>query len=180
MAEQNKIIKIAVTGPESSGKSFTSEYLARYFDGWVVPEFAREYLDRLDRPYNYDDILNIAKAQLDIEQKVTNDAIKEEVDIIFFDNELINTRIWSEEKYKNCDEFIIQAIMETNYDHYLLMRPDIEWVEDPLRENPKDRDRLFQLHVDYLEKFKKPYSILEGSFSDRLKLGIGIIKTFMI
>jgi nicotinamide riboside kinase len=180
MASQNKIIKIAVTGPESSGKSFTSEYLARYFDGWVVPEFAREYLDHLDRAYNYDDILNIAKAQIDIEQKVTKDAIANDVDIIFFDNELINTRIWCEEKYKTSDEFITQAILESNYDHYLLMRPDIEWTEDPLRENPDDRDRLFQLHVNYLEKFKKPYSILEGNFNDRLKLGVGIIKTFMI
>jgi nicotinamide riboside kinase len=179
MAQQNKIIKIAVTGPESSGKSFTSEYLARFFDGWIVPEFAREYLDHLDRPYNYDDIVNIARAQIDIEQKVTKDAISEEVDIIFFDNELINTKIWSEEKYKTCDEMITQAIMESDYDHYLLMRPDIEWEEDPLRENPHDRDRLFQLHIDYLEKFKKPYSIIQGSLDDRLKLGVAIIKTFM-
>ncbi len=179
MAEQNKIIKIAVTGPESSGKSYTSEYLARHFDGWVVPEFAREYLDRLDRPYNYDDILNIAKAQIDIEKKVTTDAIKEEVEIVFFDNELINTRIWCQEKYKTYDDFITQAILESNYDHYLLMCPDIEWKEDPLRENPNDRDRLFLLHIDYLEKFKKPYTIIEGSLTDRLKLGIAIIKTFI-
>jgi nicotinamide riboside kinase len=179
MASKNKIIKVAVTGPESSGKSYTSEYLARYFDGWVVPEFAREYLDRLDRPYNYEDILNIGKAQLDIEQKVTKEAISEDVNIIFFDNELINTRIWCEEKYKMCDEFIEQAIMEADYDHYLLMSPDIEWQPDPMRENPSDRDRLFQLHIDYLNKYKKSYSILEGNLNDRLKLGVAIIKTFL-
>lgn len=180
MASQNKIVKIAVSGPESSGKSFTSEYLARVFDGWVVPEFAREYIDRLDRDYNYQDILNIAKAQIDIEQKVTADAIKEEVDIIFFDNELINTRIWCEEIYQTCDEFITQAIMEADYDHYLLMRPDIAWEPDPQRENPTDRDRLFQLHINYLEKFKKSYTILEGSFENRLKLGVAVIKTFLV
>lgn len=178
MEKQNKIIKIAVTGPESSGKSYTSEYLARYFDGWVVPEFAREYLNHLDRPYNYDDILNIAKAQIDIEKKVIKDAITEEVDIVFFDNELINTKIWCEEKYNTCDDFITHAIQESNYDHYLLMKPDIEWEEDTLRENPHDRDRLFQMHVDNLEKFKKPYSVLEGSLQNRLNLGVEVIKKF--
>ena len=179
MASQDQIIRIAVTGPESSGKSFTSEYLARVFDGWVVPEFAREYLLRLDREYTYDDILNIARAQADIEEKVTADAISEEVDIVFFDNELINTRIWSEEKYQTCDAFIDESITGAGFDHYLLMRPDIAWEPDPLRENPVDRERLFQLHVQYLEAYQKPYTIIEGSLEGRLQLAVHIIKTCM-
>jgi|LakMenEpi03Aug12_release.lakeMendotaPanAssembly.Ray.scaffolds.fasta_scaffold946194_1 nicotinamide riboside kinase len=179
MASKNKIVKIAVTGPESSGKSFTAEYLARVFDGWVVPEFAREYIDHLDRAYNYDDILNIAKAQLDIEKKVTDDAIIEKVEIVFFDSELMNTKIWAEEKYHQCDDFIIQGIIESDYDHYLLMRPDIEWVADDQRENPHDRDRLFNLYIHHFNLYKKSYTVLEGSLDNRLALGVAIVKTFL-
>lgn len=180
MATQNKIIKIAITGPESSGKSFTSEYLARYFDGWVVPEFGREYLEQLDRDYNYSDILNIAKAQIDIEQKVTADAMKEEVDIVLFDTDLVNTKIWAEEKYQKCDEFIVQSIIESDYDHYLLMRPDIEWEPDPLRENRTERDRLFQLYIEHFNQYKKSFTIIEGGLNERLVLAVGVVKTFIL
>ncbi len=180
MDKANKIIKIAVTGPESSGKSFTAEYLARVFDGWVVPEFAREYLLHLDRAYTYQDIVNIAKAQLDIEKKVMVDAIEEKVDIVFFDSELINTKIWCDEKYNKCEEFIIQSISESNYDHYLLMRPDMDWVPDPLRENPFDRDRLFELYIEHLHRFKKSYTVIQGELDDRLKLAISVVKTFSL
>lgn len=180
MASQNKIIKITVTGPESSGKSFTSEYLAKYFDGWVVPEFGREYLEQLDREYNYQDIVNIAKAQIDIEQKVTADAIKEEVDIVFFDTDLINTKIWANEKYQKCDAFILDAIANSDYDHYLLMKPDIEWEADPLRENPTDRDRLFQFYIEHFNQYKKSFTIVEGGLKERLTLAVGIVKTFIL
>jgi nicotinamide riboside kinase len=178
MEAENKIISIALTGPESSGKSFTAEHLARFFDGWVVPEFAREYLNHLDREYNYSDILNIAKAQIDIEQKVIADAVKEEVDMVFFDNELINTQIWCEEKYATCDDFIKYAITQSPHDFYLLMKPDIAWEADPLRENPADRERLFDLHIHYLEKYQKSYTIISGGLKERLEMSVAIIKTF--
>lgn len=180
MAKESSVIKIAITGPESSGKSFTAEYLAKTFDGWVVPEFAREYLNKLDRKYEYEDVVQIAKGQLDIEQKVPKDAAKENVDIIFFDSELINTKIWCEEKFHNVDPFILEGIQKSEFDHYLLMRPDIEWESDPQRENPKDRDRLFNLHIENLNYFQKSYTILQGGLEERLKLAQAVVKTFII
>jgi nicotinamide riboside kinase len=43
--------KIALTGPESSGKSTLARQLATYFDAPVVPEYARLFLSLLGRPY---------------------------------------------------------------------------------------------------------------------------------
>lgn len=180
MEEKNKIIKIAVTGPEFSGKSFTAEYLARVFDGWVVPAFDSEYLNHLDRDSTYQDILNIANGQIDVEIKVTADAIKEEVDLIFFDAELIHTKIWAEEKYQKCDEFIVKAIMESDYDHYLLMKPDIYIAPYPVGENPVATKKLFQLYIEYLNHYNKSYTIVQGGLEERLKFAIGIIKTFIV
>ena|SRR5688572_2081792 len=177
MDQSIKTIKIAVTGPEASGKSYTSEYLARIFDGWVVPEFAREYLNYLDRAYNYQDVVNIAKGQMDVEQKVMADALKEHIDFVFFDSELINTRIWMDEKFGECEPFVLDAIQESDYDHYLLMKPDIEWEPDPLRENPYDRDRLFELHIQHLNFFQKSFTVIEGDRDQRLKMAIAVVKT---
>jgi NadR type nicotinamide-nucleotide adenylyltransferase len=179
MAEQNKIIKIAVTGPESSGKTFTTEYLARTFDGWMVPEYGREYMEQLNRDYTYDDVVNIAKGQIDLEQKVTEDAIKEDAGIVFFDTELINTKIWCDEVFKKCEAFIIDGIINSDYDHYLLMKPDIEWEPDPLRESQHDRDRLFELYLDLLQANSKSYTIIQGDKQQRLLSAVNIVKTFM-
>lgn len=178
METENKIIKIAITGPESSGKSFTTEYLARAFNGWMVPEYGREYLMHLDRDYTYDDVLNIAKGQIDVEKKVTADAITEDAGLVFFDTELINTKIWCDEVFKKCDDFIIQGIKNGDYDHYLLMKPDIDFEPDPLRENEFDRDRLFNLYLDVFSEYKKPYTIIDGNYEERLKKAMAIIKTF--
>ena len=57
-------VKIAITGPESSGKTTLAKALNNYYkDSLIVYEFAREYLKNIKRKYNYDDLLKIAKAQ---------------------------------------------------------------------------------------------------------------------
>lgn len=57
--------KIVIVGPESTGKSTLSQELSQHYanhypTAWV-PEYAREFLDELDRPYTYEDLLTIAK-----------------------------------------------------------------------------------------------------------------------
>ena len=52
-------------------------------------------------------------------------------------------------------------------DHYFLCSPDIPWEEDPLRENPKDRKRLFTLYENNLIEKGWPYSVLKGSVEER-------------
>lgn len=179
MLSQNKIIKIAITGPAFSGKSFTSEYLARFFDGWLVPEYAEEYLNHLDREYIYQDMLNIVQGQIDVEKKVTTDAIKEEAGIIFFDSEPIGTKIWCEEKFGRSNELITNAIIEADYHHYLLMRPDIEQKSGSSQESAS-RNRLFQIYIEQLDQFKKPYTIIQGGLEERLKMAKEVVKTVMV
>ena len=55
------IRRIAITGPESTGKSMLAQQLADHYHTLWVPEFARDYLTSLNRPYEEDDILYIAR-----------------------------------------------------------------------------------------------------------------------
>ena len=57
--------KIVVIGPESTGKSTLCEQLADHYKTQWVPEFARNYLLEIRRPYTYDDLLYIAEAQVE-------------------------------------------------------------------------------------------------------------------
>ena len=59
-----KKIKIAITGPESSGKTTLAKKLSTNFKKSIlVNEFAREYLKTVNGKYTYSDLIKIAKGQ---------------------------------------------------------------------------------------------------------------------
>ena len=138
------MVKIIVTGPESSGKTTLAKALSKYFKIPSSKEYAREYLKNFTKDYMQEDLLKIAKGQLASEQNTT-----------LLDTDLITIKIWSNYKYGNCNKWILNQIRKQKSEKrfYLLCKPDIEWKADPLRENPKNRVELFKLH-------KKPNSII--------------------
>jgi NadR type nicotinamide-nucleotide adenylyltransferase len=164
----NRLIRVAITGPESTGKSSIANQLAEYFHTVFVPEFAREYIDNLNMPYIYSDILEIAKGQLKLETELYPKANK----IIFCDTEFIVTKIWSENAFKKCDRWILKNIEEHQYDLYLLMNTDVEWEYDPQRQHPHLREYFFNLYKQELNTRNLPYKIISGLKEERLKNAI--------
>ena len=155
-------MRIAITGPESSGKTTLAKELALRNDGVWIPEFAREYLEKLPYSYSVDDLDKIALGQIKLWENACNK-------ITFFDTEMLVTKIWSEFKYQKCSPFILSALEQQSFDHYFLCRPDIEWEEDPLREHPEKREELFELYLNELRSRKLPFTIVEGDLEDRIE-----------
>ena len=125
--------KIVLTGPESTGKSTLAKRLADHFGASMVPEFARYFIDSLDRDYIEPDLLEIAKGQLDYEQHqslLTNQ-------LLICDTNLLTIKIWSEFKFGKCDPQILRWIEALKYDHYLLCGTDVAWQFDPAARKPK-------------------------------------------
>lgn len=171
--DQDSIRKIAVTGPESSGKSDLCRELAMHYQTIWVPEYARGYLENLGRRYTYEDLEYIARQQVALEQKMLAEAHR----FLFCDTELINIRIWAEYRFKKCPEFVIQGIQDADYDLYLLCTPDIPWEPDPLRENRDDRDALFEIFRKHLENEKKKYRVISGLGTKRIEMAKKILDT---
>lgn len=170
-----KMIKIAITGPESTGKSTISSLLARYFNTNWAKEYAREYLASRNIPYGYEDLEIIAKGQLINE----SDAAKKANRILFCDTELINIKIWSQYKYNKCSQFVLDSIKENTYDFYFLCDIDIPWVKDPLRENPDKREFFLDWFKKELKEYNFPHLLLSGNVFKRMETAITIInKTF--
>ena len=63
------MIKVVTTGPESSGKTTLAKALAEHYQIAWVPEYSRDYLNRLNRPYQEEDLLVIAKGQIQREDE---------------------------------------------------------------------------------------------------------------
>lgn len=163
--------KIAIVGPESSGKTTLAEALMLEARACFVGEAAREYLDGIGRHYTEDDLLEIARAQA-----TNEDLVGEEFSgIVACDTDMITIRIWSEEKFGRCHPWIIEQSEQRHYDLWLLCAPDIPWVADPLRENPLDRDRLFTVYEGLLNHLEKPYVVISGSRANRVKASMEAI-----
>ena len=145
--------KTIITGPESSGKTTLCKALSKHFNLPFSKEYARGYLDELDRDYIIDDLLSIAKRQLE-----------SEINSPFLDTDLITIKIWSEYKYGSCDNWILDQIekQKTEKRIYLLCKPDIPWQADKQRENPNDREELFKIYKQELEALRHDYFIVEG------------------
>ena len=146
--------KVAIIGPESTGKSTLAHYLARRYNGVCVPEYAREYMEKLNRDYTMDDVVYIAKQQIRQLQELENA-------LYFFDTELVITKVWFEYKYGSCPSWLEQAIHDYPMDVYLICYPDIKWKPDPVRENPDIRLELFQRYESEIQKLGIPYYIIK-------------------
>jgi nicotinamide riboside kinase len=158
--------KIIITGPESSGKTTLCNALSNHFNLPFSKEYAREYLNALKRDYNPDDLLKIAKGQLQTENGLQ-----------LLDTDLITIKIWSEYKYGRCDKWILDQIekQKTEKRFYLLCSPDIPWQADKQRENPNDREELFEIYKQELNDLGHKYFIVKGE--DRTENSISKISS---
>jgi len=158
------MIKIALTGPECSGKTTLAIELGRRLDINFIPEFARHYLNTLDRPYNKADLDVIAKKQVQGISLIGRTASK----YMVVDTEMLVLKIWSQEKFNEVSDYIQRLYAEQDFDLIVLCKPDIPFEEDLQRENPNDRDRLYDIYLSELEQSGKQFIIVEGSLKDRI------------
>jgi NadR type nicotinamide-nucleotide adenylyltransferase len=178
--------KIVVIGPESTGKSTLCGYLADYYNTIWCPEFARQYLLDNGTTYTIDDLITIAKGQLDAAQKHIA-ALQSQMDQtgivkpLIIDTDMYVMKVWAEYVFGTCPTFILDEINKQDFDLYLLCKPDIPWVKDELREYPdeKPRQELFQIYKDILINQQTPWVEISGGFEERNQKAAAAIDTLL-
>lgn len=164
--------RIAITGPESTGKSILSQQLADYYGEPWVPEYSREYLELLKTNYTFSDILEIAKGQFNRELRELSKAKM----YLFCDTDFLVSHIWCMVRFGVSHKWIDEMLSKKQYDFTLLCNTDLPWQYDPLRENPDDRDYLFSLYEAELKKQGAKYAIVEGIGQARLDNALKILR----
>jgi nicotinamide riboside kinase len=173
---RSEIIKIALFGPESTGKTTLATQLADYFETAWVPEFARDYLqekwDNTGQICDVNDMLPIAYGQTKLENEAMSGANK----FLFCDTNLLVTKVFSEVYYNFCDPILDEAAREHGYDLFFLTDIDVPWEKDDLRDKPDERESLFAVFKQTLIDYNKPFITLSGDKDSRLSKAISIIK----
>ncbi|MFK7971880.1 MAG: AAA family ATPase [Bacteroidia bacterium] len=166
--------KIAIIGPESTGKSTLAAALAERLDTLWVPEYARFYLDEnVSGPkYDEDDLLKIAQGQLALEAL----ASKKAHDYLICDTNLAVILIWAKDKFGSVPKALEALWKPGDYSLHLLLKPDVPWQPDPLREDPHRRDELFEVYRTFLEQKNIPYAIVDGVGEERVKRALRAVK----
>ena len=156
--------KVGIIGPESSGKSTLARYLAKRYQGVLIPEYARDYVEQKGTTeVSFDELCAIAKHQIEeLENLSSHSLIHSFTQPIFFDTELIVTKVWFDYAFGRVPEWLNENIHRFPMDVYLLTYPDIAWVPDPARSNGSDaiRKELFDRYEAEIQALDIPYYII--------------------
>jgi NadR type nicotinamide-nucleotide adenylyltransferase len=167
-----KQIRIAVTGPESTGKTTLAKQLAERFNARYIPEFAREYVEHLPEHYTFDDIEIIAKTQ--VEQYLST--LRSSETVFIFDTWLIITKVWFKWVYGRMPAWLEDRLNGCPIDLFLLCSPDLPWEADPVRENGgENRIKLFEQYKLELKHYNFNFVEICGTGDERLENAVRAI-----
>jgi len=172
---KSDIIKIAVVGPESTGKSHMSKYLAGHYQTVWVPEYAREYCEKLTEPPTWQDEINMFHGQLALEAAILPKANK----LLICDTTFITVKIWSDEIFGKAPQEVIDELPKHPYDLYLLLDIDLPWQDDPLRDFPHKREHFLDVWHKELQALNANYVTISGTGQNRYQNAVNAIDAYI-
>ena len=172
--------KIAIIGPESTGKSTLCEQLAEHYHTLWCPEYAREYLTKHGMMYTYNDLLTIAQGQVVLEDEYIQLAIgnwqlaSNRIYPLFIDTDMHVMKVWCEFVFGKCHQFILDQIVERKYDLYFLCNVDLPWTADELREYPdlETRQELYEIYKRIMTNQPVPWVEISGGSEERFETAV--------
>ncbi|MGY3215422.1 AAA family ATPase [Mucilaginibacter sp. HD30] len=173
---KSEIIKIAIVGPESTGKSTMSAWLAEHYDTVWVPEYARGYCEKLTTPPTWQDEINMFNGQLALEREMATNARN---GILICDTTFITVKIWSDHIFGSSPKEVTDALTQHHYDLYLLLNIDMPWQDDPLRDFPTLREHFMEIWHQELKAINANYIVISGTGQQRYDSAVGVIDQYL-
>jgi len=169
---QNAILKVAITGPESTGKSTLAQQLAAHYNTMWVPEYARTYISELPGRYTAQDVENIARGQLTSYQLANWPRANK---LLFADTDLLVIKIWMLHAFGTCPAWILEALEKQDFSLYLLMNVDLPWEPDPQREHPHLRQFFYDWYKKELQQYRFNFVEISGTAEKRLQNAVSCV-----
>lgn len=169
--------KVLIAGGESTGKTTLTKMLAKLFHTSWSEEYGRYYAERFlggdETHFTDKDFAEIALRQHIQDQ----DALRAANRICFFDTDAVITQKFSQLYMGHANPVVDTFIDPSKYDFVLLLKPDVEWVDDGMRLHGEDADRwrIFQELKEEYESRGFRVIELEGDYKHRLARALNII-----
>jgi NadR type nicotinamide-nucleotide adenylyltransferase len=177
--------RVVILGPESTGKSTLCGQLAAHYNTVWVKEYARDYLLKNGTSYTFENLLDIAKGQLENEELTINhwmlNGSTSSDQPVFIDTDMYVMKVWCEFVFEKCHHWILNRIVERKYDLYLFCNIDLPWIKDELREYPDliSRARLYHHYKDILINQSVLWIDISGGYEERLQKAITAVNSII-
>jgi len=161
--------RIAVMGPESTGKSMLVQKLAHDLGTSYLSEYGREYTETVMKgpDLQVDDFFHIAETH---NQRLIDMHLEVRRPWLIVDTEAITTKLFGQLYLKDYkDDRIDEIINHQWFDLYLLMDIDVPWIDDGTRDFPNDRQRHFDMIKGELDRLGKKYVVISGNYEERFE-----------
>lgn len=168
-------IKIAIVGPESSGKSTITQGLAEHFNSLWVPEYSRFYCANMNGECTIQDEENMFFGQIALEDAIASVA---KSGLLFCDTTFMTVKVWCEHQFGLCPDVVSKEMPKRLYDFYILLKNDLPWEDDPLRNFKGMGDHFFDIWKKELENINAKY-LEVGGIEDRLENAINAVNAFL-
>jgi NadR type nicotinamide-nucleotide adenylyltransferase len=169
------VLRVVVTGSESTGKTTLARDLAHHFHTTWVPEYSRTYaqekLAATGLTLDASDVEPIARGQI----AAQNRALASARGLLVLDTDLVSTTVYARHYYGECPAWIERAARERRGDLYLLCDIDTPWVPDPQRDLPHVRGHMHALFAGALDALGVRYVTIRGSWEERFARAVDAV-----
>jgi NadR type nicotinamide-nucleotide adenylyltransferase len=175
--------RIAVFGPESTGKTELATRLAKHFGVPLVREYARERWDAQGGFLGLEDMLPVAREQWRREDMTAADAASTGARLVVCDTDALTTMLWSDLLYGTTPDEVRRGAEKRcrHYALYLLLDIDVPFAPDPQRCFPDEDDRRKCMKIWHgaLERRHLPYVWIRGDWAERESAAVAVVEDLL-
>ena len=172
MTPEHSVKRVCVVGAESTGTTTLAQRLAAYYRTLWVPEYGREYSERLASEgvdlwhygWHSEEFVHIARVQQEREDKMAAKANR----VLICDTDALATAIWHERYMGSRSEGVEALALARNYDLYLLTGCEIPFVQDGIRDGESLREWMTHRFEEVLTEHRRHWLKLSGPIEQRL------------
>lgn len=174
------VVRIAIFGPESTGKSMLAEALAAHFDEPWAPEYVRAFWEERAGRIAAVDLDAIARGQIAAEEAAAARARR----VVFCDTELLTNVLYADLLFPGGCPAWVRAEAEVRarrYAVYLRCESDLPWADDPQRCFPatEDRGRMREHWRAALASRDLPHVTIAGLGAERLARAVAAVEAVL-
>lgn len=165
------VIRVVLTGSESTGKTTLAERLAAYYSIEFVPEFVRRFVAEKGASPSFEDHGPITRGQMALEDEYRRRANT----LLVQDTDLLSTVVYCSHYFGRCPDWIEATARERRPDLYLLCEIDLPWLPDGVRDRGEQREEMQQLFRDAVASSGVPFATITGVGDERLQRALDVI-----
>ncbi len=174
LSNPSSVIRVVLTGSESTGKTVLARQLADHYGAELTPEFLRDYAVRKGSDLDFSDTEPTARGQIALEDEHATRAAHG-MKLLVHDVDLLSTVVYAHHYFGKCPEWIERVARDRRPDLYLLLEIDVPWVRDDVRNREDRREEMQQLFRVAITGTGSPYVVISGSWDQRFKLAVDAI-----